>query len=729
MNTPKPKKHMRPATISELIGAAKYPTLEHIVSATFAEMVPPVRMSVPEAAQKYMRMGSGTGNSTPWSPLKTPYLVEPMNALTDLNYQGMVFVGPARTGKSVAGLGWIAHTVITDPEDMMFVQMDRENARKWSNGDLDRFLRASPAVRERQKIRREDDNTFDKTFSSGMRLMITYPTANNLSNITVGKVWLIDYERMDDLVDGEGTPFDMAQKRTQTKGRFGMTVAEASPNPHKEITDPKWTPSTPHEAPPIRGIFELYNRGNRQRFYWKCPHCAEWFEPDFKLLDWGGHTDPMLAKEATVMVCPHNGCVIKPGEKYKLNMGGRWVPDGARLTHDNRMELIPGHEVARSDIASFWLKGPAAAYQPMGELVAKYLRAQKALAETGDDGPLRTTVTTDQGSYYIPAHRLSERVPEQLKERAEEWEPVDGEPIVPHDVRFLIATVDVQKNCFVVQVNGFMPNGDIAIIDGFKIRLSDRRDGNGDRLPIDPSAYVEDWAELDALATRSYPLADGSGRRMRIRVVGYDSGGAEGATANAYNNWRRLRSLGTGLHRRFIPLKGEPSKTAPPARTTWPDSSQKDKHAIARGDVPVLLLNSNRLKDRVSLMLARRVSEEQADDVRGGMIRYSNASPDWFYKQMTTEIRTEKGWENPAKRRNEAFDLTYYAIGIATRPIEKMVPFTHFGFDNINFTAPPIWAAPWDENEFVFYPDGEGNEAPEVEQKRKSFADLAGKLA
>jgi len=727
MKSPKPKKHMRPATIQELVAAARYPTLEHIASAAFAEMVPPVRMEVAEAASKYMRMGSGTGNSTPWSPLKTPYLIEPMNVLTNLNYQGMVFVGPARTGKSVAGLGWITHTVITDPEDMMFVQMDRENARKWSNGDLERFLQASPEVRSRQMTRREDDNTFDKTFTSGMRLLITYPTANNLSNITVGKVWLIDYERMDDLVDGEGTPFDMAQKRTQTKGRFGMTVAEASPNPHKEIMDPKWTPSTPHEAPPIRGIFELYNRGNRQRFYWKCPHCAEWFEPDFKLLDWGGHTDPMLAKEATVLVCPHNGCVIRPGEKMKLNLGGRWVPDGARLTHDDRMEVIPGAEVVRSDIASFWLKGPAAAYQPMGELVAKYLRAQKALAETGDDGPLRTTVTTDQGLFYIPAHRLSERVPEQLKEKGEEWATIDDEPSVPFDVRSIIATVDVQKTCFVVQINGFMANGDLAIIDGFKIRLSNRRDGNGDKLPIDPFAYAEDWETLDELISRSYPLSDGSGRRMRVRAVGYDTGGGEGAAANAYNNWRRLRRLGTGLHQRFIPLKGEPSKVAPPARTTSPDSSQKDKHAIARGDVPVLMLNSNRLKDRVSQMLARRVNEEGADDIRGGMIRYPDTSPEWFYKQMTTEIRTEKGWENPAKRRNEAFDLTYYAIGIANRPVEKLVPFINFGLDRLNFSEPPIWAAPWDENEFVFDPVTEDATVSKV--KRKSFAELGRKLA
>ncbi|TGV64648.1 phage terminase large subunit family protein, partial [Mesorhizobium sp. M00.F.Ca.ET.158.01.1.1] len=104
--------------------------------------------------------------------------------------------------------------------------------------------------------------------------------------------------------------------------------------------------------------------------------------------------------------------------------------------------------------------------------VEKHLRAIKALADTGDDAPLRKTVTTDQGSYYIPASRLSERSPEDLKTNAEDWGSTEDEPSVPHGVRFAIATVDVQKSAFVVQVHGFTATGDMVVIDGFKVRLS-----------------------------------------------------------------------------------------------------------------------------------------------------------------------------------------------------------------------------------------------------------------
>ncbi|PBB41811.1 hypothetical protein CK222_21910 [Mesorhizobium sp. WSM3866] len=721
---------MRPPSINDLIDAAPYQTLDELLVKGFESLTPQEVLTVSEAAEKYMRIGGGSGHSVPWSAKKTPYLVEPMNILTSLDYQGMVFVGPARTGKTMMSLGWLTHTVKADPGDMLYIHMDRENARKWSNGDLKRYLEASTHVRAEQFTSRQDDNTFDKEFKSGMRFLLAYPTASNLSGITVPRGWLIDYDRMDDNVDGEGNPFDLLQMRTTTFKRFGMTVAESSPNPNKEIQDPKWQPPkhSPHEAPPIRGIFELYNRGDRRRWYWCCPHCRESFEPDFKLLRYPDSEDIMEAREQTYMLCPVFQCggVLEPHMKEELNDTGRWVRDGMIwLPAENRIIERNGLKAARSSIASFWMKGPAAAYQDWGQLVEKYLRAEKALKDTGDDAPLRKTVTTDQGSFYIPASRLSERSPEDLKDKAEDW---GTEPIVPHGVRFMVATVDVQKTAFVCQVHGITASGDLVVIDAFKLRLSDRLNGAGEKLPIDPAAFEEDWDVLiEQVILKTYPLADESGRRMRIRATGGDSGGAEGVTGHAYNFWRRLRKRGDGLHRRFCLIKGEPSKTAPHARTTWPDSSQKGKKAIAKGDVPVILLNSNLMKDRVSNMMARRVGDESEENA-GAILRYPDWMPDWFYNQLTTEIRTEKGWENPLKRRNEAFDLAYYALGLAIRPFEEMVPYVTFNIDRLDWENPPGWAAEWDENDMVY-----GGAAPAasepVKEESKSFAALAEKLA
>lgn len=718
------KRQIRPPTIDELLESAPFQCLEDLVADAFSSMKAANRMSVTEAAQEYTRIGSGGGYSKPWSVERTPYLREPQDVMTSLDYQGAVFVGPARTGKTVMGLNFMAHTIMTDPADMLFVHMDRENARKWSNGDLNRFLMASTAIRAEQMTSRQYDNTFDKTFKSGMRFLLTYPTASNLSGITVGRVMFIDYDRMDDDVDGEGNPYDLGSMRTTTFKRFAMTVAESSPNPNKEIQDPRWIPETPHAAPPIRGIFELYNRGDRRRWHWPCPQCGEYFEPDFSLLHYGDTSDPMEARDKTTMICPHNGCVIHPREKDDLNMNGKWVRDGEAVLPSGEIVTRPGMKVARSSIASFWLKGPAAAYQDWGQLVEKYLRAMRALEETGDDGPLRKTITTDQGSFYVPQSRLSDVSPEQLMNRAEDWGSTPESPTVPEGVRVLVATVDVQKSAFVVQVNGLTATNDLVVVDAFKVRLSNRLNANGERLPIDPAAYGEDWHVIEAeVMNKSYELADGTGRRMRIRATACDSGGAEGVTGHAYNFWRKLRGDGNGDHRRFALVKGDTSRTAPRARTTWPDSSQKDKFAVARGDVPVVMLNPNSLKDLVFLMMSRRVAEE---DEGGGMLRYPDWLENWFYVQLTSEIREDKGWKNSRKRRNESFDLCYYALGIAFRPLETGVPYIHFGLDRVDRENPPTWFGTWDVNEFVYHPDGD---KPAVPQKRKTLADLASRLA
>ena len=46
------------------------------ISAGFS---PPRRMPISEAVKKFMRVPKGAGNSVPWDPELTPYIIEPMN--------------------------------------------------------------------------------------------------------------------------------------------------------------------------------------------------------------------------------------------------------------------------------------------------------------------------------------------------------------------------------------------------------------------------------------------------------------------------------------------------------------------------------------------------------------------------------------------------------------------------------------------------------------------------
>lgn len=672
---------------------ASFNTVQEMIAAAAAGVRPPERLSVAEAAERYRFLNNPGSYVGYWDNKVAPYLVEPMECLTSHEYTGMIFAGPARTGKSDMFFNWLAYTAKCDPADMMVVNMTINTSRDWAQGDLRKMLRHSKDIGKLVAPGRTNQNTHTTRFMSGMRLLVKWPTITELSGKTVPRNWIFDYDRIPDSIDNEGPAYDLTAKRAQTFRRYGMTVAESSPG--REIENPKWMPRTPHEAPPTKGILALYNRGDRRRWFWKCPHCRTPFEPDFCLLSWPDTADMVEAAEACWMSCPHCGGVIYhdtrdgvPG-KHELNQldNARWVKDGMIWTREGTLEGKP----YRSDIASFWMKGPAAVFTDWRDLVLKFLKAEDEFERTGSQEALKTTINVDQGLPYAVRGLEVERLPEALKARARDL----GQRLVPSGVRFLVACVDVQKNRFEVQIMGFGVGGDMWVIDRFQIRKSKRLDDDGERWPVNPGAYPEDWDLLtEQVLTKSYELGDGSGRHMQIKMVACDSGGRAGVTANAYQFWRRLRDhdgseFPAGLHRRFMLVKGASTKTAPRVQISYPDSERKDRHAGARGDVPVMFINTNLVKDTLHQMLDRT-------EPGGGMVTFPNWLPDDFFSELCVEVRTSKGWENLRNLRNESWDLCAYAIALGLHRDIKI--------ERIDWQNPPGWADEHDFNDLVFIP-------------------------
>ena len=683
-----------------------YAGLGEMISELAEVLRPPERLSVSGAAEKYRYVNNPGSYVGPWRNDTTPYMVEPADTMTERKFNSVIFVGPAQCGKSDGLIvNPIVYSVVCDPMDMLVYQTSQTMARDFSRRRIDRLHRHSQEVGKRLMSGGDSDNTFDKFYLSGMILTLSWPTINELSGRPVGRVILTDYDRMPLDVDGEGSPFDLARKRTTTFGSAACTIAESSPG--HTVEDPRWLRRTPHEAPPCAGILALYNRGDRRRWYWKCPHCGEWFEPRFNLLKWVESTDIMESAESAKMMCPHCVSPIEPGQKHALNRAGRWVRDGQRLTRD---DVLEGTAV-RSDIASFWMKGPAATFAKWSDLVSRYLLAEQEFQRTGSQEALKSTVNTDQGEPYFLRGLDSLRVPDELKQRASEL----PERMVPRWVRFLVATADVQKNQWVVQVFGVGPGiaGEAfkaCVIDRFEIRKSKRKDEDGDTLWVKPGAFLEDWDLVkQEVIDRRYPAEDGSGE-FGIAFTGCDSGGRDGVTANAYDFFRKLRRDGAGEHARFFLIKGEASPNAPRTRVSFPDAQKKDRSAAARGDVPVLLLQVNFLKDDLAGAIERAVTD-------GGSLEWPTWLPDNWYEEMCAERRTDKGWENPRKARNEAWELATYLFGILR----------HKKVDRINWESPPSFAEEAEKNPH-FFPAGK----PVAEKARGSYntlADLASKLA
>lgn len=667
-------------TESSIASEQQYSSVKDIIVELSDVLLPPERVAVSEAAEKYRIVYNPPAYHGAWKNSVAPYMKEVMDTLESRDYSAVAMVSAAQSAKTEAILNWFAYNIKCDPSDFMIVEKTQTEGKTFSMTKVDRMIRHSPEINKMMLRQRTADNVFDKRFKSGSYLMITWPTKNAAAGKTIRRVALTDYDRMDQDVGGEGSPFDLFRRRTNSYKRLGMTYVESSPS--FDILNPRWRDNGSHEAPPCEGILGIYNRGDRRRRYWQCPHCKEFFEPSFRTLRWPESKDPMESAEQAYMACPHcfddSGAIITQNMRSELDNNGIWLPEGLKIDSDRKTY----GKARRSDIASFWLKGPNTAFGQWKTLVINYILAMNEYESTGNDRPLKTTTNTDQGEPYVPPYIADTRSPEEIMERA-----IDvGERLVPQNVRFLIAAIDVQKNSFVVQVHGVIPaekGFDLIVIDRFNIIKSKRLDEDGERKWVNPGSYAEDWDEItEHVITKTYLTDELTQRQMSVRLTLCDSGGRAQSTTNSYNYYRRLKE--EGYAGRFLLVKGASNKDAPFQRKSYPDSDRKDRKAGARGEIPVLMLNTDMLKDWLDKALGR-------EEPGGGYIFFA----DWleldFYKELCAEIKTPKGWENPKKLRNESTDLINYTYaGCLNIRVNK-----------IDWENPPRWADEWDNNSLV----------------------------
>lgn len=662
---------------------------------------PPNRMRVSQGAARNLVIKQTGGSASAWDSTETPYMIDPMDALASRVHEAVVFVGPARTGKT-AGLllGWMAHNVVNDPGDMLFVQMSKEKAREFSKTDVDRAIRHSEHIRGMLSGRVVDSNTHDTMFKHGMWLRIGWPTVSNVSGSTYRYVAITDIDRIENAenVDGEGPLFDLAKKRTQTFMSRGMTLVESSPG--KPITDPFWKPATPHEAPPVGGILSIYNRSDRHRWYWKCPDCSSRFEaapglalfnlpPVQELLDEVRTANlPALAVKYARIICPHCGCIQGPERKPALNKHGIWLPDNAHFDEDDQIAGEP----MQSSVRGYWLGGVAATFQSWKSLIENYLQGLRTYALEGTEEKLKTTTNVDQGAPYMPRH-LAEQLEnsDDLTARVKVLEP---QHVVPEWTRCVVVGVDVQGGVgarFEVQVHAVGVQGEQQLVSRFALKDSMRPGMGTEFAPIDPAGYPEDWDVLTnkvLLATWRTPV---EGREIRAKLVVVDTGGegkgngGEGVTNNAYDWFRRVRRL--GMAGRVMLYKGGSEPSAPIIK-----ESLVGRRGKLPGDVPLFVCNPHLLSDIVDNGLRRKTPGPGY--IHFPEPRHPVTNPDgWlapaFFDELKAEVRGPNGTWQKVRKRNEAFDLCrMIRAGMLRLAIDKVA----------DWSAVPAWLAPLDRN-------------------------------
>jgi len=671
-----------------------------------AELLKPTeRVTVPEAAERHVKLDTG-----PYTLDVTHYMREPGECLTSRLFRAVIFAGPARTGKTqMLCDGWAAYNIMHGRADQMLVFPVADLARKFSTRRMDRMHRYSPDLRAQLGEDRGDDNIGEKKYKAGNVISFTSPTKNTLAMQDLSMVGLSDYDRYDDDIGGDGPAFNMGYKRTETSMSKGMTMAESSPS--KPITDAHWRLSKerPHEAPPSLGIMGLYNEGDRRRLYGQCQRCGEyWMQPpafeNVYLPTSDECPDPRERVANFGLICPTCECLNTLKDEQAVKRSAVWLKEGQTINKYGEKE---GDGIS-SKYASFWMPGWHAAFLGWTGLVENYIKALERLKFSSDEGGLKVVTNIDCGAPYLEKSRVSIRTAKSLQDRSE----TDLEKrVVPNGVRYLITTIDCQKHAFVVQTQGFGVDFESWMIDRYSITTSTRFDDNGDVLLVEPAVYKEDWNLLEArVIDRTYRTEDG--REMTVKQVGLDMHGVPGTTPNAYAFWRKMKKKGKGG--KFRLLRGDSTKQKQLVRQTYPEQpSAANSDKKVAGDVPVLQLSTDLLKDIIAVCLDR-------DTPGAGYIHFPSWLPDSFYDEAVAETRTDKGWiKDHEGVRNETLDLLVYARALT---IDTSKPYG-LAVDKVNWDSPPSWAALWDKNSSIVITEEEALPRKKFRQPNRQIND------
>lgn len=635
---------------------------------------PPERVSVSDYAEQYRFLpAGGGGRGDRWRNARTPYLKEPMEALTSRLYQTVAIVGPGQVGKTVVPENWLLHSVATDPASFLWYMQSDDSLEAYVKDRINPMIDDHDQMLGAKGPRPIDDSLHYKRFR-GMSAQFLTATMGNLINKNSPRI-------VADEIDAWGLGGDvkpLLDIRRQAYGDESMLLAISHPDRATGLVPEKdW----------LAGIMAIYADSTRCLWYWECPKCGGVSSPlpsAARIMSLEYPTEGNLddIEDGAYLLCPVNGCKIKEHQRAAMNRTGVWVGEGEEISKTGR---ITGRRIDRKT-AGYWIHGVMSSFVlgGMPALARARVKAERERDSNGEDDALRQVIVKGWGIPYSPMRAVGSVSAQDLVDRAD---PDLKLGQVPDGVRFITIAVDCQLAYFEWLVRGWGEHSESWIIDRGKVIA-------------EPSTSAADWDMLLDLFGKPWPLADGSGRAMTARAAGFDSGGAAGVAQQAYSafaRWRAQRKLtmyGTIGGREawsILPLRGASTINAPKLQINYPDTVRKANRIAGRGDVPVGQFNPNYFKDDLGGQLMK--AEAGPWFVHFPAALKSKEPPHTFFEQAVSERRLLNGrWEKLVpSARNEALDLL-----VMTHVLAHL-----HGLPRINWQKPAPWAAPWDKNVLV----------------------------
>jgi phage terminase large subunit GpA-like protein len=372
--------------------------VEKLLAEAAAMWTPPPDLTVSQWADEY-RYLSPESSAEPgrWRTERTPYLREPMDAVTDATVREVVLMVGSQVGKTEVLNNVAGYYISQDPAPILVIQPTLTMAKTWSEDRFAPMLRDSPVFAGKVKDPRSRDSgntVFHKQFPGGH---ITVAGANSAAGLASRPIRVLLFDEVDRYPPSAGTegdPVTLARKRSATFWNRKIVMV-----------------SSPTRKDASR-IEQAYEQSDKRQYHVICPHCSH-----EQILRWshvrGVDKDP----ETAHIICQDCGVMLDDDERCEMVKRGRWV-----ATSPFR------------GVAGYWMSGLYSPWQRISDMVGEFLAAK--------DHPETLMAWTNTTLAELWDERGDSAQPDALAARAEEYPLL----FVPDGGLLLTAGVDVQHD-------------------------------------------------------------------------------------------------------------------------------------------------------------------------------------------------------------------------------------------------------------------------------------------
>jgi hypothetical protein len=188
----------------------------------------------------------------------TPWLLTPLEAVVNNDYENIIFVGCTGAGKSTLLEALVCYTVLERPGPLGIFMQSAPTTQQWVETRLLPMLEKNPNIKklfpsDRHKVKRES------ILFPHMPLFMRGPSVSNLQSLSLDGVVLDECFLLDNGV------IDFAKKRNHDRAFSYMLL----------LSQPGRTDSDFHR---------WASSGKQMHYHYKCPNCQDYHMWDFKKL-------------------------------------------------------------------------------------------------------------------------------------------------------------------------------------------------------------------------------------------------------------------------------------------------------------------------------------------------------------------------------------------------------------------------------------------------------------